>query len=137
MSEKTKWEGLWQSRQGVYSGATIKKKDIPTYARLVVRYNKFYEKDSNRPKFVYCFADSEAYKDMCVPIEIEEYESTSEQFAKLDELVEVMREGHANGYKMELPSQSLNRAKELYERAIELVEEITGEKWEFGYCTWG
>ena len=49
----TKWMGLWsQNRQGFYAGQVIKKQDIPKYTRIVLRYNKFYEKDSNRPRFV-------------------------------------------------------------------------------------
>lgn len=69
----TKWQGLWaQERQGFYAGQVIKKGDIPKYTRIVLRYNKFYEKGSNRPKFVYCFADSDGYEDKCVPIEMSE-----------------------------------------------------------------
>lgn len=69
----TKWQGLWaQERQGFYAGQVIKKGDIPKYTRIVLRYNKFYEKDSSRPRFVYCFADSEGYEDKCVPIETAE-----------------------------------------------------------------
>ena len=60
MSEYTKWEGLWQSKPSVYRGKVIAKKDIPNYARLIVRYNRFYEKDSSKPRFVYCFANGEA-----------------------------------------------------------------------------
>lgn len=69
----SKWMGLWaQERQGFYAGQVIKKSDIPKYTRIVLRYNKFYEKDTNRPRFVYCFADSEGYEDKCVPVEPEE-----------------------------------------------------------------
>ena len=69
----TKWMGLWaQERQAFYAGQIIKKTDIPAHTRIVLRFNKFYEKDSNRPRFVYCFADSEGYADKCVPIEQEE-----------------------------------------------------------------
>ena len=50
------------------------KSDIPKYTRIVLRQNKFYEKDSNRPRFVYCFADSEGYEAMCVPVETKETE---------------------------------------------------------------
>lgn len=68
----SKWLGLWaQERQGFYAGQVIKKGDIPKYTRIVLRYNKYYEKDSNRPRFVYCFADSEGYESKCVPVEIE------------------------------------------------------------------
>lgn len=79
MAIKSKWQGLWNNRQGVYSGKLIAKKDIPTgkgeKVRLIVRHNKYYEKDSNRPRFVYCFADSEAHEDFCEPVEWEEYHS--------------------------------------------------------------
>lgn len=68
----TKWQGLWaQERQGFYAGQVIKKTDIPKYTRVILRYNKFYEKDGNRPRFVYCFADSEGFADKCVQIEQE------------------------------------------------------------------
>ena len=69
----TKWMGLWsQDRQGFYAGKVIKKADIPKYTRVVLRYNKYYEKDGNRPRFIYCFADSEGYESRCVPIEVAE-----------------------------------------------------------------
>ena len=69
----TKWEGLWkQNRQGFYAGPVIKKGEIPKYTRIVLRYNKYYEKDTRRPRFVYCFADSEGYEEKCVPLEYDE-----------------------------------------------------------------
>ena len=61
-SERTNWNGLWKNREGVYSGQIIAKKDIPPYSRLIIRYNKFYKKDSNLPRFVFCFANGEASK---------------------------------------------------------------------------
>ena len=78
MGKKSQWLGLWNNRSGVYSGQLINKKDIPTgkgeKVRLILRYNKFYEADTNRPRFVYCFADSEAQDDICTPIEWEEHQ---------------------------------------------------------------
>ena len=69
----TKWMGLWaQERQGFYAGQVIAKKDIPNYTRIVLRYNKYYEKGGNRPRFVFCFADSEGYVSKCVPVEMDE-----------------------------------------------------------------
>ena len=79
----TKWMGLWaQERQAFYAGQVIKKTDIPKYTRIVLRYNKYYEKDSNRPRFVYCFADSEGYESKCVPVE---YDEESEKGAYQDD----------------------------------------------------
>ena len=127
----TKWKGLWsQDRQGFYAGQVIKKSDIPKYTRIVLRYNKYYEKDSTRPRFVYCFADSEGYAEKCVQIEYEESVQS-----KIDELADVMREGKRNGYVMNLPSESERIAGSLYAKAISLIEEITGEEWNFSYIT--
>ena len=68
----SKWLGLWaQKRQGIYAGSVIKKADIPAYTRVVLRYNKYYEKGGNRPRFVYCFADSKGYEDKCIPVQAE------------------------------------------------------------------
>ena len=82
--EFTKWEGLWFNRQGVYSGRVIKKKDIPTYARLIVRFNKYYEADSGRPKFVYCFASGDAA--FAITMEREQSEDQEERLFTRDEV---------------------------------------------------
>lgn len=127
----TKWEGLWkQKRDGVYAGAVIKKSDIPKHTRIVLRYNKYYEKDSNKPKFVYCFADSSGYEEKCIPIE---YEDSLQQ--KVDELAEVMRKGNHNADVIDLPTVTQGNAEALMNEAISLVEEITGEEWNFTYLT--
>ena len=70
---KTQWLGLWKTREGVYSGQTIKRDEIPDHAKLIVRYNKFYESDSNRPRFVYCFASGNAEKAITIEITNDEY----------------------------------------------------------------
>ncbi len=51
-------------------------------------------------------------------------------------LASVMRQGRENADITRLPSESQEEARRLYEEAIELVEEITGEKWEFTWLTW-
>lgn len=123
----TKWDGLWaQEREGFYAGRVIRKKDIPAYTRIVLRYNKFYKKGTNKPRFVYCFADSEGYESKCVPIE---YEDSLQE--KVDRLAEILREGHCAP--CVLPSQSQARAQALFEEAIKVVEELTGEEWRFDY----
>ena len=71
----TKWGGLWeQKRKGMFAGKVIAKKDIPAHTRIILMKNRFYEKDSDKPRFIYCFADSEGYKSKCVHVEIEESE---------------------------------------------------------------
>lgn len=75
---KTQWLGLWKNRQGVYSGQTIKKAEIPPYSRLIVRYNKFWNANSNLPKFVYCFASGDAARAITIEVTHDEYVSSSE-----------------------------------------------------------
>ena len=128
----TKWQGLWrQDREGFYAGQVIKREDIPKHTRIILRYNKFYEKDGNRPRFVYCFADSTGYEDKCVSVE---YENSPAQ--KIAELAEVMREGNRNADVMRLPSDSMSAAASLYDRAIEIIEDLTGETWDFSYLSY-
>lgn len=128
----TKWLGLWaQERQGFYAGRVIKKAEIPKYTRLILRYNKFYEKEGNKPRFVYCFADSKGYESKCVPVEHEDSLQS-----KIDKLKGILKDGN-NVPPMMLPSESQSRAAMLEKEAIALVEEITGEKWDFQYWTFG
>lgn len=127
----TKWLGLWhQERQGFYAGQVIKKSDIPNYTRVVMRFNKYYKAGSNQPRFVFCFADSKGYELKCVPVEYED-----SVFEKINRLAEVMRKGNHNTDEISLPSESQASADELMQEAIDLVEDITGEKWEFEYWT--
>lgn len=135
---KTEWLGLWCQREGVYSGNVLKKADIPKYAKLIVRYNKFYQKDGNRPRFVYCFASGPAANALTINIDSEEYMTFSEAQTlneKVEELAEIMRKGKRNGYVMQLPSESQARAGILMNKAIALIEEMTGEEWDFSYIT--
>lgn len=135
MSEKTQWQGLWYQREGVYSGYVIKKADIPKKARLILRYNKYYDKDSNKPRFVYCFANGDSADAITMQVEHEEYVSIEDLTSKIEELAEIMRDGNHNADSLSLPSESQASAEYLMKKAIELVEEITGEEWNFSYWT--
>lgn len=88
----TKWLGLCgQERQGYYAGQVIKKADIPAYTRIVLRYNKYYENGSNRPRFIFCFADSEGYKERCIPLElVDDKEDDEERMYTTDEVYKVI-----------------------------------------------
>lgn len=145
---KTEWQGLWsQGHPGAFAGKVINKADIPDYTRIVLKYNKYYEKGSKRPRFIYCFMDAEDYKDTCVSVSVDERQAQkdaedayelaelAELHEKIEELAELMRRGNANGDLSALPSESQAIAQDLMSRAIGIVEEITGEKWEFSYIT--
>lgn len=82
----TKWEGLWaQVRSGVYAGKVIKKSDIPKYTRLIVMHNRYWKKENNTPRYVYCFADSEGYEDKCIDLRIDEGRPHKEDGTYYDE----------------------------------------------------
>ena len=57
---------------------------------------------------------------------------------KVEELTDVLRQSRRNAYGIpKLPSEEKAMADYLHGRAIELVEEITGEDWEFSYRYFG
>ena len=89
MAEKSKWYGLWNNREGVYSGQVINKADIPSYSRLIVRYNKFYDKDSNKPRFVYCFANGDAAKAITIEVSKSDYIEFGEAIEVAEEVSEM------------------------------------------------
>ena len=60
-----------------------------------------------------------------------------EQADIIQQLASVLREGNTNADVAALPSESQARAQELMQEAIYLVEELTGEAWNFSFTTWG
>ena len=131
-NKQTKWEGLWwHPEYNGFSSTVIDLSAIRKFkgkVRLYVRKNKFYNGGENgRPN--YCFTLKDANSDVFNLLEVEEDDDP------LEELREVMREGNCNGDCIMLPSESARRAEALKERAIKLVEEITGEEWNFTFLS--
>lgn len=61
-----------------------------------------------------------------------------EILSKVKELKDILKQSHENSYGMpKLPSEEQAIAFQLKAKAESLVEEITGEKWEFSYRTFG
>lgn len=85
--KQTEWYGLWKNGD-VYSGYTMKKADIPPYSKIVLRFNKFYKKDSGRPRFQYCFANGDAAYALTVELSDEEAETIDALKARIKELEE-------------------------------------------------
>lgn len=96
---KTKWLGLWkQEKPGVYAGQVIKKADIPKYTHLVMRYNKYYEAEGNRPRFVYCFVDSADYAKLCTQIDIDtDDEEEAERVFTYEEVQRMVNAAYCDG----------------------------------------
>lgn len=57
-------------------------------------------------------------------------------FEKINRLAEILRKGNHNADVLRLPSETQADADELQQEAIDLIEDITGEKWDFEYYTY-
>lgn len=134
--KQTNWGGLWfHSEYNGFSSEVINLAELRKFkgkVRLYVRKNKFFNNGENgRPNYCFCLKDADS-ETFWTP-EIEEDDSV---FRKIEKLKEVMQEGNLNGDRMMLPSESVGCAKRLMEEAIKLVEEITGEEWNFTAITY-
>ena len=135
-SKQTKWEGLWWHPEYCgFSSDCINLADLRKFkgnVRLYVRKNKFFNGGENgRPNYHFCIKDANA--DVFNSLEIEDSVNV---ISKVKELAEIMGEGKLNGYKMALPSESQQKAQSLMENAIQIIEEITGQEWDFSFITW-
>jgi len=132
----TAWQGLWWHPEiNGYTSAVLSLADIRKFkgnVRLYMRKNKFYNNGENgRPNYNFCLRDAKA--EVFNPLEVEEDEETEHE--KIERLAKILREGRTNADRMALPSESQARADALMQEAISIVEELTGEKWEFSFMT--
>ena len=138
--KQTRWEGLWwHPEYNGFSSSAISLSDLRKFkgnVRLYVRKNKFYHNGENgRPN--YCFSIKSADSPTFKTLEVEE-DTAVDHDKIINELAEILRQGNNNGYGMPvLPSESYATAEYLEQRAKELVEELTGEEWNFTFLTWG
>ena len=134
--KQTSWAGLWWHPE--YSGFSSEALDLSQLrkfkgkVRLYMRKNAYYNNGENgRPNYCFCLKDSnsEAFNQL----EVEDDDSI---FAKIERLREIMRAGNTNADRMMLASESQARADDLMREAVALIEDITGESWEFSYITY-
>lgn len=59
---KTNWLGLWYHKENyLYMSTALNLADLRKFKgniRLVVRKNRYYEKDTNRPNMIFCITDA-------------------------------------------------------------------------------
>lgn len=69
--KRTKWEGIWYSdvRHGLYMSQPFKKteieqtlNDVGKYGRIIFMNNKYWKKDTNRPRYVFSIINAEGVK---------------------------------------------------------------------------
>lgn len=146
-NKKTSWMGLWyQPGRTYYTSASFSLADLRKFKgniRFVLRKNKYFEKGTNRPNYVFMLVDASNEKYISPEIlddrttdEQEERQELEEMREKVEALAEVMREGRRNGDLVALPSDSKDRMNRLFADAYSIIEDLTGEKWEFTCCNW-
>ena len=133
----TNWCGLWwHPEYNGFSSAPLNLAQLKKFkgtVRLYVRKNKFFNNGENgRPNYTFCLKDANA--DIFTDIGFAD--DLSKQSALITRLAEIMRDGNRNADMPDLPSASQARAQRLLEDAIEVIEELTGEVWEFSFLTW-
>lgn len=81
---RSQWLGLWENREGVYSGYPIKSEDLEDissdYVRVVFVKNKYMKNGRNRPPYVFSFMDSDTQHEYC-NLEYEEHDNTPASYA--------------------------------------------------------
>ena len=65
---RTKWEGIWYSaaKHGLYMSQPFKKteieqaiKNVGEYGRIILMNNKYWKKNTNRPRYVFSIVNAE------------------------------------------------------------------------------
>ncbi|MBP5461919.1 MAG: hypothetical protein J6Y20_07330 [Lachnospiraceae bacterium] len=135
--KQTNWLGLWWHPEYCgYSSAAIDLSQLRKFkgkVRLLMRKNKFLNGGENgRPNYTFCLKDCDS-----PTFEAVDVEDDDGIMAKVERLREVMQAGQRNADVCMLPSESAENARSLMAEAISIVEEITGEKWEFSFMTFG
>lgn len=146
----TDWLGLWwHPEYQSFSSACVNVSSLNDFKgkfRVIAKKNPFYNGGQNsRPNYLFKLVGSQVDPSVDLGIYLSNYEGDEyddcdaserkDTKALLEELKNVMYKGHLNADHMVLPSESQARAAELFNRAVEIIEEITGEKWDFSYIT--
>lgn len=105
--------------------------------RMTIWQNFNRNEDTNQPYF---FGLVNNHFDFDEDVYGDELDTSYKDLLRMQELVEeladVMRQGNSNADHMMLPSESRARMNELFEEAYRIIEELTGEKWNFTCLTW-
>lgn len=134
----TRWEGLWYHPEAHnYTSAVLNLAALKGFKGTCrLRMIKNRKKGDTQPTYLFTIGSTtEDMSDNVEPLEIRESQDNTQ--ALLDELKNVLQESYLNGERLALPTESLATAKGLYNRAVEIIEELTGEKWEFNYVYYG
>ena len=133
----TRWEGLWYHPENHnYTSAALNLASLKGFKGTCrLRMYKNFKKGDTQP--TYLFTISSTSEDDVEKLEIRHSEHESSLADKVAELKEIMRQGSINGNRIELPSVSQANAESLMKRAIDIIEDMTGEKWDFSFVTWG
>ena len=125
------WIGLFAipDKPAFYKTKPISKASLETDGdfRILLRKNKYYEKDSGKPLYVLTFEDANS-KYNSLAVEENLGASNAEKIAEIKSLI---RKGNADCIKRRTPSESYDVACDYYTRLLNLVSDLTGEKVNF------
>jgi hypothetical protein len=84
--------GLWKSeRTGWYLSRAIKNDDIKHFKkgsplRIGLRYNKYYDADSNKPRFIFAFMDADSSNNTTLEFSRDWYEELISSIREIQEI---------------------------------------------------
>ena len=105
--------------------------------RMTIWQNFNRNEDTNQPFFLGLVNDHFDFDEDVYDGELDtSYKDLLRMQELVEELAEVMRQGNSNADHMMLPSESAARMNELFEEAYRIIEELTGEEWNFTCLTW-
>ena len=123
MNYQDKYIGLWHGRKAWYVSKPLsvkKLKAIPDKMRLILRYNKYYESGTNRPKFIIAFVNADDATSFVE--DTSEVDFSKKLFVPVDTAVDIARgllRDMEYGYSIddllfEAESFMVNNSKEIY-----------------------
>lgn len=135
----TRWEGLWYHPENHnYTSAALNLASLKGFkGKCRIRMFKNRRKGDGQPTYLFTISSLTEDDSDVEEIEVKYNEHEPSLADKVAELKEVMRQGSVNGNRIELPSVSQANAECLMKRAIDIIEDMTGEKWDFSFVTWG
>ena len=102
---------------------------LPAKIKILAQYG--IDRDNENNKLV----KKLDIKDQQIAMLKEELSNAMEKVSKIDELAQIMDEGNRNADVLTFPYESRETANDLMDRAVEIIQELTGKEWEFTFLT--
>ena len=133
--KQTSWAGLWWHPEICgFSSQAIDLSQLRKFkgaVRLYMRKNRYFNNgENNRPNYNFQLRDAKS--DNPTELIVDDMEETVDD--KIERLADIMIQGNTNADLGQFPSYSQARMLDLQRQALDIIEELTGQKWLFT-CT--